>query len=198
MEHPASTRSSYRGNPIRGSQGSGTPSEHGTASGAQTVVTQSMLESKLEANNNTLIRQLIAMRRKTDEPTSPRFEDDELRWDDELIAMRRKTDEPTSPVLKMTKCDGMTKMNHPQERINSRFSDLRLLNRLRFLTESIAISRPRAHGYGTSKKPYTHANGPTRKRDDASVCTRPGLSRNGYRSWKLPKSEHGSNCDEAS
>ena len=172
MEHPASTRSSYRGNPIRGSQGSGTPSEHGTASGAQTVVTQSMLESKLEANNNTLIRQ--------------------------LIAMRRKTDEPTSPVLKMTKCDGMTKMNHPQERINSRFSVLRLLNRLRFLTESVAISRLRAHGYGTSKKPYTHANGPTRKRDDASVCTQPGLSRNGYRSWKLPKSEHGSNCDEAS
>ncbi|CAK4370593.1 unnamed protein product, partial [Aphanomyces euteiches] len=78
---PGPPLSSYRGDPIRQPHGPGTPSEHGTASGAQTVVTQSMLESKLEANNATLIRQLMSMMRKTEDANTSLPEDDGGPWD---------------------------------------------------------------------------------------------------------------------
>ncbi|KAH9118294.1 hypothetical protein LEN26_012206 [Aphanomyces euteiches] len=78
---PGPPLSSYRGDPIRQPHGSGTPSEHGTASGAQTVGTQSMLESKLEANNATLIRQLMSMMRKTEDANPSLPEDEGGPWD---------------------------------------------------------------------------------------------------------------------
>ncbi|CAK4634100.1 unnamed protein product, partial [Aphanomyces euteiches] len=78
---PGPAMSSYRGDPIRQPHGSGTPSEHGTASGAQTVVTRSMLESKLEANNATLIRQLMSMMRNTEDANPSLPEDDSGPWD---------------------------------------------------------------------------------------------------------------------
>ncbi|KAG9407572.1 hypothetical protein AC1031_002297 [Aphanomyces cochlioides] len=78
---PGPPLSSYRGDPIRQSHGSGTPSEHGTTSGAQTVVTQSMLESKLDANNATLIRQLMSMMRKAEDANPSLPEDDGGPWD---------------------------------------------------------------------------------------------------------------------